>query len=77
MSTVADHLGETYLVRNDDSELTYSEVHFLPFWELLSQFQAMQDSEVENAEYQGKLYNEDAMKAVEKGLAVIMRQKHK
>ena len=47
------------------------------FWEVLSQFQEMQDSEAKVAEYKGKLYNEDAMKAVEKGLNVILRKKHK
>ena len=47
------------------------------FWEVLSKFQQMQDSEAEAAEYKGKLYNEDAMRAVEKGLNVILRKKHK
>ena len=37
------------------------------FWEVLSQFQQMQDSEAKVAEYKGKLYNEDDMKTVEKG----------
>ena len=47
------------------------------FWEVLSQFQQMQDSEANVAEYKGKLYNEGDMKVVEKGLNVILRKKHK